>query len=254
MFADGFRKLTAYSQNLGGLAEHLTAKEQRDAEEAYQRQLDDRERRKDEGKRQAEEARTEWEDIYGEGGGDKPKVKAAFVWHIMYAVFALMAVMLVGYLSKMNMAKKDSDAEDDIPMGAVKNKVPKPIAPAQGPGPKGRDMDEERYRLLARMIGSMESKPAPITFQINAAGATGQQQEALKTLAELNIKPKPTARPQRNNTAPIPGRKPPTTKPPPTTAPGRTKPPPTAPGGRKKPTTTTKPPSTALLGAPPIKP
>lgn len=217
VFADGFRKLTAYSQSLGGLAEHLTADEQRKAEEEYQEALKDREARKDAGRRDAERARKDWEDIYGEGGGGKPKVKAAFVWHIMYAVFALMAVMIVGYLSKLNMAKKDASAADNIPTGAA-NQVPKPIAPAQGPGaPGGRDLDEERYKLLAGMIGSMESKPAPITFQIHAAGATGQQQEALKTLAQLNIKPKPSARPQQRNMARVirgqVGQKPPTQQP-----------------------------------------
>lgn len=193
LFADGIRKLTGYSQDLGGKAEHLTAEEQRDAEKEYQREREEREKRKTEGKKQVDRARDDWEDIYGEG--KKAKVKAGFVWHIMYALFALMAVMLVGYLSKLNMAKKDTSAADDIPMGAANNQVPKPIAPAEGPGAPGRNLDEERYRLLTRMIGSMESKPAPITFQIHAAGASGQQQEALKTLAEFNIKPKPTAKP-----------------------------------------------------------
>ena len=37
------------------------------------------------------------DDIFGDEPAKK-KVKAAFVWHIMHAVFALTAVMLVGYL------------------------------------------------------------------------------------------------------------------------------------------------------------
>lgn len=197
LFADGIKKLTTYSQKLGGTAEHLTAAEQREAEDEFQRQSAARETRKDEGKRSIDEEYADWRDIYGEGGGEKPKVKAAFVWHIMFAAFALITVMLVGYLSKQNMAKRDASAADDIPMGAANNLVPKPTAPATGPGAQGRDLDEEKFRLLAKMIGSMESKPAPITFQIDASGQSGEQAQALNALASYNIQPKRTATARR---------------------------------------------------------
>ena len=202
LFADGINKLTTYSQNLGGYKRDNEGKDE-DEFHAWRKTAAAKKEADRKAKEDEEAARAKGQaynkaldDIFGDEPAKK-KVKAAFVWHIMYAVFALTAVMLVGYLSKRNMAKTDSSAEEDFPMGAANNQVPRPIAPAQGQGAPGRNLDEEKYKLLADMIGSMESKPAPITFQINAAGAQGRQHEALKTLAELNIQPKPTAKPRR---------------------------------------------------------
>ena len=192
-FTKGLANLVTFAENSTALDDlrtqneaFLAAQKARDDAVAAERTRQDRERQ-------------ELDDIDGGGDDDQPEVKAGFVWHIMYAAFALLAVLLLGYLSKRNVAK-GAHASKKVPMGAATNNVPKPMKPTGLAQAQRRDLDEEKYQLLAKMIGSMESKPAPVTFHINASGASGQQQEALKTLAEFNLKPslkpKPKGAPQ----------------------------------------------------------
>ena len=126
----------------------------------------------------------------GEGEGEvshKKPVQPAFVWHIIYASGVLMAVMIMGWLSKRSMTQKK--IEKDIVVGKGDSAVPVPMKNLPAAAQQQKNMDYEKYKMLAGMVGSMDSKPAKIEFHIQAAGAPGAQQQSLQNMMALGLNP-----------------------------------------------------------------